>query len=126
MQKFGIDVSRWQGDFDFEYAHNEQDVEFAILKAGGADDGFYQDRKFERNYSECERIGLDKGAYFYGNAFSREDAEKEADYFLSLVSGKTFEYPLWYDIEAEMLSAENLTELILIFLNKVKSAGYQT
>lgn len=126
MQKFGIDVSRWQGDFDFEYAHNEQGIEFAILKAGGADDGFYQDRKFERNYSECERISLDKGAYFYGNAFNREDAEKEADYFLSLVSGKTFEYPLWYDVESEMLSAKNLTERILIFLDRVKAAGYQT
>lgn len=126
MQKFGIDVSRWQGDFDFEYARNENGVEFAILKAGGADDGFYQDRKFERNYAECERIGLDKGAYFFGNAFSPEDAEKEADYFLSLVRGKTFEYPLWYDVEAAMLSAENLTDCILIFLNRVKAAGYPT
>ncbi len=32
-QRFGIDVSHWQGDFDFARAKSNEDVEFAILKA---------------------------------------------------------------------------------------------
>lgn len=126
MKKFGIDVSRWQGDFDFEYAKNQNGVQFAILKAGGADDGLYQDRKFEQNYEACCQAALDKGAYFYGNAKSIRDAELEADYFLSLLAGKTFEYPVWYDVEGTMLEADALTDLILAFLDKVKAAGYTT
>ena len=42
---FGIDTSRWQGNFDFKSAKNNEGVDFAIIKAGGADDGLYEDRK---------------------------------------------------------------------------------
>ena len=35
-QRFGIDVSRWQGSFDFARAKSKEGVEFAIIKAGGA------------------------------------------------------------------------------------------
>lgn len=38
MEKFGIDISHWQGDFNMAQAKAEG-VEFAIIKAGGADDG---------------------------------------------------------------------------------------
>ena len=30
--KFGIDVSKWQGNFDFAKAKKENNIEFAILK----------------------------------------------------------------------------------------------
>lgn len=40
---FGIDTSRWQGNFDFKSAKNNEGVDFAIIKAGGADDGLYED-----------------------------------------------------------------------------------
>lgn len=67
-QKFGIDVSHWQGDFNFARAKSNEGVEFAILKAGGGDAGLYKDSKFEANYEKCEDCGLPKGAYFYGKA----------------------------------------------------------
>ena len=35
IKRFGIDVSHWQGDFDFARAKSKEGVEFAILKAGG-------------------------------------------------------------------------------------------
>ena len=44
---FGIDTSRWQGDFDFKGAKDNEGVDFAIIKAGGADDGLYEDREFQ-------------------------------------------------------------------------------
>ena len=31
-QRFGIDVSHWQGDFDFARAKSNEDVEFAITR----------------------------------------------------------------------------------------------
>lgn len=65
-QKFGIDVSHWQGSFDFARAKSKEGVEFAVIKAGGADAGLYKDSQFEANYKKCEECGLPKGAYFYG------------------------------------------------------------
>lgn len=129
MQKFGIDVSRWQGDFDFAKAKSNEGVEFAILKAGGGDDGLYKDRKFEDNYNKCVSCGLDKGAYFYGNAKSKADAKKEAEYFISLLKGKKFEYPVFYDVEGKMITdngRDALTEIVKAFCETVEAAGFWT
>ena len=47
-QKFGIDVSHWQGSFDFARAKSKEGVEFAVIKAGGADAGLYKDSQLKQ------------------------------------------------------------------------------
>lgn len=126
-QKFGIDVSHWQGDFNFARAKSSEGVEFAIIKAGGGDAGLYKDSKFESNYKKCEDCGLPKGAYFYGNAKSVADAKKEAEYFISILSGKKYEYPVFYDVEGKMITDNDratLTEIVKAFCEIMESAGY--
>lgn len=126
-QRFGIDVSHWQGDFNFANAKNNEGVEFAIIKAGGGDDGLYKDSKFEVNYRKCVECGLPKGAYFYGNAKSVADAKKEAEYFISILSGKKYEYPVFYDVEGKMITENGkatLTEIVKAFCAAVEAAGY--
>ena len=126
-QKFGIDVSHWQGSFDFARAKSKEGVEFAIIKAGGADAGLYKDSRFEANYKKCEECGLPKGAYFYGNARSVADAKKEAEYFLSLLKGKRYEYPVFYDVEGSMITKNDrntLTQIVKAFCSAVEAAGY--
>ena len=126
-QRFGIDVSHWQGDFDFARAKNNEGVEFAIIKAGGGDAGLYKDSKFEMNYKKCEACGLPKGAYFYGNAKSTAEAKKEAEYFISILSGKKYEYPVFYDVEGKMITDNDratLTEIVKTFCSTMEAAGY--
>ena len=126
-QKFGIDVSHWQGDFNFARAKSNEGVEFAILKAGGGDAGLYKDSKFEANYKKCEDCGLPKGAYFYGNAKSVAEAKKEAEYFISILSGKKYEYPVFYDVEGKMITDNDratLTEIVKAFCSTMEAAGY--
>lgn len=125
MKLFGIDISRWQGDYNLAKAQAEG-AQFVIMKAGGGDDGLYQDRQFENNYAKAEKLGMPKGAYFYGNAFSVSEAEKEADKFLSILKGKRFDYPVYYDVEGKMLNQSKaaLTEIVLTFLKRVEAAGY--
>ena len=126
-QKFGIDVSHWQGDFDFARAKSNEGVEFAIIKAGGGDAGLYKDSKFESNYKKCEECGLPKGAYFYGNAKSVAEAKKEAEYFISILSGKKYEYPVFYDVEGRMITDNDratLTEVVKAFCSTMEAAGY--
>ena len=127
IKRFGIDVSHWQGDFDFARAKSKEGVEFAILKAGGGDAGLYKDSKFEANYKKCEDCGLPKGAYFYGNAKSTAEAKKEAEYFISILSGKKYEYPVFYDVEGKMITDNDrvtLTEIVKTFCSIVEAAGY--
>ena len=127
IKRFGIDVSHWQGDFDFARAKSKEGVEFAILKAGGGDAGLYKDSKFEANYKKCEDCGLPKGAYFYGNAKSTAEAKKEAEYFISILSGKKYEYPVFYDVEGKIITDNDratLTEIIKTFCSTMEAAGY--
>lgn len=121
--KWGIDVSRWQGSFNFEKAKAEG-VTFAILKAGGGDAGLYKDSKFDRNYSECTTLGIPCGAYFFGQAMDVPTALKEAEYFLSLIKGHNLPMGVWYDVEAKMLNASGLSTIVLAFVQRVNAAGY--
>lgn len=125
MENFGIDVSHWQGKFDFERAKAEG-VSFAILKAGGGDSGLYTDSKFATYYKQAKEAGLGVGAYFFGQAMSVKRAEEEADKFLSILAGKQLEYPVYYDVEAKMVSQskKNLTAVVEAFCNRIEKAGY--
>ncbi len=127
MKTFGIDVSRWQGDFNFKRAKSEG-VQYAILKAGGADAGLYKDRKFDTFYTQAKAAGMSVGAYFFGHAMSVEDAVKEAEMFAGILGGKQFEYPVYYDVEGKMIGQDKtlLTDEIIAFCGYMESAGYYT
>ena len=43
MTRQGVDVSRWQGDIDWEHV-KASGIDFVIVKAGGSDAGFYTDK----------------------------------------------------------------------------------
>lgn len=123
---YGIDVSKWQGDFDFHRAILENEIEFAILKIGGGDNGLYKDKKFDRNYKKCKELNLPIGCYFYGKAMTRADAKKEVDYWLSLMQGLQFEFPIYYDVEGAMLNLDRrtLTDIIIYVCDTLEKHGY--
>lgn len=123
--KFGIDISAWQKGLDLVQAAREG-VQFAILKAGGADCGLYKDSQFDNFYQKCGEIGMPVGAYFFAACSDVAGAEREADYFIKLISGKKFPVKVWYDIEGKMtgLSREVLNAIAKAFCRKVKAAGF--
>lgn len=123
--KFGIDISRWQGMYDFEQAKREG-IEFAIFRCGGADDkniGMYYDSTYRRNYAECARLGIARGVYYLLDAESTEEAAEQARHCLSLVEGMKLQLPVFADVEGEALDADNLTEIINRFCEVIKEAG---
>lgn len=123
MQRFGIDLSR-HNSLDLNKIANS--IDFVILKIGGGDDGLYRDSKFKEYYKQCEAIGISKGCYFFGQAMTIEEADKEADYILNLLKGYQFDYPIFYDVEAKMLSLDKraLTNIIKRVCSKVESEGH--
>lgn len=124
--KFGVDISRWQGMYNFEQAKREG-IEFAIFRCGGADDkniGMYYDSTYRRNYAECARLGIARGVYYLLDASSTEEAAEQARHCLSLVEGMKLQLPVFVDVEGEALDADNLTEIINRFCEVIKEAGY--
>lgn len=127
MKKFGIDISKWQGNFDFKKAIKEG-VAFAILKGGGGDVGLYTDALFEKNYAEAKKNNIPVGVYWFSKALSIEDAEKEADYFYrNVLRKKQFELPVFIDVEHKdmlALGKTKLTEIVKTWCNKLETLGF--
>lgn len=99
MKQFGIDISAWQGNYDLRRA-KEEGVKFVILKGGGGDDGLYKDSRFEQNYKKAKDLGLPVGVYWFSKALTVSSARREAEYFYNnCLKGKTFELPVYIDVE---------------------------
>jgi len=120
----GIDVSRYQKGFDLGVAQ-AQGFSYSIIKAGGADSGYYKDACFDDFYSQARQDGMYIGAYYYGNAFSTDDAIREASHFISLLQGKNIVH-VYYDVEGKMLNQgfTHLTDIIRTFCQTMINAGY--
>lgn len=122
----GIDVSHWQGVIDW-LSVKESGIEFAILKAGGSDDGFYTDSTFEQNYKEAKAVGLPVGAYYFVGSLctSRADGIADAKRFLEIIKGKSFEYPVYIDLESTNPAAKaGATEACIGFCETMEAEGY--
>lgn len=85
----GIDVSKHQGVIDWEKVKASGQVDFAILRAGFGKEPNQIDVQFERNYSECRRLGIPCGAYWYSYAKTAAEAEQEAAVCLSALAGNS-------------------------------------
>lgn len=124
--KKGIDVSRFQKEINWA-AVKQSGIEFAIIKAGGSDDGFYVDPCFERNYTGAKAVGMPIGAYYYvgPNCTSREDGIADAKRFLEIIKGKQFEYPVYIDVEESAPAAKTgATDACIGFCQTMEQAGY--
>lgn len=97
-----IDVSSWQGDVDWAKAKADG-VEGAIIRLGfgwGND----ADTKAQRNISECKRLGIPFGIYWYSYAEDAGGAKHEGSDVVSKlrrmgVSPNDLKYPVYYDLE---------------------------
>ena len=98
----GIDVSTYQGNIDWNAVKNE--VQFAIIRMGWGQDGV--DDYYETNYNGAKSAGVQVGAYLFSYATDSAGAEAEAYHALDLLQGKQFEWPIYYDIEADALGGD--------------------
>lgn len=126
MTMKGIDVSKWQGDIDFNKV-KASGIDFVIIRAGYGRVISQKDPYFEQNYSRAKAAGLNVGAYWYSYADSVKDAETEANVCLEVLKGKQFEMPIYFDLEEQKQFAKGkqfCSELVKAFCNKLEAAGY--
>lgn len=129
---FGIDLSHHNGAVDFNKV-KAAGVQFVILRCGYAStsnrNSYGKDKKFEEYYSAAKSAGLAIGTYFYSMCNSKETGKAEAEFILKTIAGKTFEYPVWLDVEntSNLNSAnkETMTDAVETCLETIKAAGYK-
>lgn len=121
---FGIDVSFWQGNFNFQQAKNEG-VKFSILRGAYS---LSKDIRFEEYYNNAKAAGLDVGVYHYTMATTVEQAIAEAKFLLNnILQGKIFELPIYFDIEDQVhknLSRNQVSSIAKAWLNYLEERGY--
>lgn len=124
MKKFGIDVSKWQGGFDFKRAKSEG-VEFVILRGAYSKT---KDSRFESYYSTCKSLNLPVGVYHYSMALTVNQAKAEAEFlYKNVLKGKQFELPIYIDVEDKtqlILPKRALTDIVKAWCEYLEERGY--
>lgn len=127
----GIDVSRFQGNIDFDKAASA--IDFAVIRAGYGKLTTQEDKKFQRNYAGFKKTRTPIGAYWYCYATSAAEAREEAQACLAILKGKQFELPIFYDIlEDDHIPklknkgdvAKLINEIIPAFCSVLEKNGY--
>lgn len=124
--RIGIDVSKWQGDIDWNKVKADG-VEFAIIRvAYGASTS--AEGKYKQNIEGATKAGIPVGVYIYSTATTTAEAKKEAEFVAGLLKGYKITYPVCYDIEDSSiqgkLSNSLNTSMVKTFANTIEKAGY--
>ena len=123
-----IDLSLWNGDVDFNKVKNSG-VTCVILRAGYGKDPDQEDEKFNEYYAKAKAAGLNVGAYWYSYATSVDAAKAEVRNCMKTIGGKSFELPVFYDVEEyrmAVLPRRTLTDIISAFCDGIKSNGFES
>lgn len=122
----GIDVSVHQGpNIDFNKV-KKAGKNFVIIRAGYGKNT--KDDYFDSNYKKAKNAGLNVGAYWYSYAVDVEGSTKEAQKCLSVIKGKKFEYPIYYDLEDPgttlQQNKETVSNMANNFCTRLQNEGY--
>lgn len=130
--KLGIDVSKWNGEIDWEIVKAEG-VDFAIIRCGyrGSSSGWLiEDPYFYKNLTGAKKAGVKVGLYFFTQATNAVEAVEEASMVVSLLGDTPIDYPVFIDIEgaggngrADNLDAAARTMVANAFCRTIRNAG---
>jgi len=137
-EKFGVDVSKWNGEIDWEKA-KEEGVEFAIIRVGYrgyAEGTLDEDPYYKQNIEGALEAGIPVGVYMFSQAITEKEAIAEANYILKRICDYKITLPVVMDYEytgsngsdgrlyQANLSVKKATAICKAFLKTVKEAGY--
>ncbi len=129
-----VDVSEHNGTIDWAKA-KVNGVQGVIIRLGFGW-GNRLDYQARRNISECKRLGIPFGIYWYSYAYQNYQAQQEADTLISQlrqlgVSPSDLSYPVFYDLEKWVWSGHNpptnpavYQGLVNTWWSRLNSAGF--
>lgn len=114
----GIDVSNWQGYIDYAEVR-DAGIQVVYIKASQGTN--IKDAYFDINYENAKANGLRVGFYHYLTATNREQAQEEANFFVSVISGKTPDCKLVLDYETfGGVGREEINNIARTFIERVE------
>lgn len=126
-----VDLSHHNGDIDFEVL--KDNISGAILRAGYGNGNI--DRKFREYASECNRLNIPIGIYWFSYAYTQGMALQEAQSCAEVIGDFKIDMPVFYDWEQD--SWDNavkrcvtptqplITALNQVFCECIQSYGYE-
>ena len=130
----GLDISKYQGDIDFDTIKNEG-VSFVMIRVGTEkkDTGeFVLDPKFKQNIEGAIESGIDVGIYFYSYAKTKNEAIEDAKWVIDQIKDYKITMPVafdwedWTDFNSYNVSFKELTNIAYAYLNELNKKGYDT
>lgn len=125
-----IDISEHQGNIDWTKVKNE--VDGVMIRAGYGKNNI--DKKFVRNITECNRLGIPCGVYWFSYALNENMAKQEAEFCLAAIKPYKVELPVCFDFEYDSVNvAKNngvtitkkiATSFVHAFCQTIEKAGY--
>lgn len=131
--EIGIDISKWQGDVDFN-ALKDAGVEFVIIRVGtssGINGENILDSKFIQNIKMANEINMPVGIYFYSYANSEKRAISDALWVIEQIKDYDVDLPIAFDWENWSfynefnLSFFGLSNMANSFVETLRDAGYE-
>lgn len=133
----GVDVSKYQGDIDWE-AVKDAGFEFVIIRCayrGYVTGALNADEGFIENVEGALNAGLKVGVYVFSQAIDVEEALEEAEFVVDLIKDYDITYPVVYDWEVvidedgdtprtKYITPDQLTNNALVFCERVALEGY--
>ncbi len=131
--KIGLDISKWQGDVNFDKL-KENNVDFIMIRVGyqnGTKREYVIDNKFERNIKGANRVGIPVGIYFYSYATSLEIAEEQALWVVDKLKDYKVDLPVTFDFEdwgkfaTYGLSQRDINDIAIKYMSTLEDNGYK-
>jgi len=129
---YGIDVSRYQGDIDFQKVR-DAGCEFVMLRAMIYNNGeLGEDRKFEQYYKDAKAAGLKIGVYYYSTDSTIEMLKEHTDELLKVLKDKELDLPVafdwesWGNFQKYKMSIVDINNLFYEFADIMTQNGYKT
>lgn len=130
----GIDVSKWQGDIDWQKVAKD-DVHFVMIRVGnrGLSKGtISKDAYFEKNIQGALAVGLKVGIYFFSSSVNEQEAIEEANFVIENIKGYNITMPVVFDFEGfgnkknrnYGMTKDQITNNCIAFQNVIKAHGY--
>ena len=127
MRELVLDVSKYDTGMVYGAWKEQRGLWGVIVKCGGNEGGRYKDSLFEQHYANAKAAGLNVGSYYYTTSTTVAAARADAEHCLSLVAGKSWDLPIYIDVEDAgqmQIGRQRLTDVVKAFCDRIDEAGY--
>lgn len=132
--EIGIDVSKWQGNINFNKVKSAG-ASFVMIRLG-YQDGYNGELKidpyFKKNIESATSLGLKVGVYFFSYAKTSNDAKEQVKFITDNLKGYEISLPIvldwenWNSFNSLDMNIIDLNKMASTFLDEINNSGYKS